>query len=164
MQQARRRNLMALGVIMLSGCAGLAPETLEEPSVMLDSFRVAPSEGLSPRFLIGLRIINPNRGAINIRGLTYDISLEDRKLLTGVASNLGRVPGYGESEIELQAGLDLLSGLRLFNDLLADPRRERVKYTFRARLDVGGLTRMLTLEEEGELTLMPGARQPSSSQ
>lgn len=131
---------------------------------MLDSFRVAPSEGLAPRFLIGLRIINPNRDAINIRGLTYDVELEGRKLLTGVSANLGRVPGYGESDIELQAGLDLLGGLRLFNDLLADPRRERIRYTFRARLDVGGLTRMLTLEEDGELSLMPGAPQPSSFQ
>ena len=155
---SRREALAAIGVLALTGCAGLPGGEVQEPSVMLSSFRMLPSEGLSPRFLIGLRVVNPNRFPLDLRGLSYDVELEGRRLLTGVAGDLARIPAYGESEIELQAGVDLLSGLRLFNDLLADPRRERVDYTFRARLDVGGLRRVMTLEEKGQLSLVSGSR------
>lgn len=158
MDSTRRKSLILIGALLLTGCASVLTDPLEAPIVSLDSFRILPSEGLSPRFLIGLRVINPNRAALDLRGLSYDIELEGRRLLTGVAGNLARIPAFGESTIELQAGVDLLSGLRLFNDIISDPGREKVNYTFRARLDVGRLSRMVTLEEVGELTLMPGRR------
>lgn len=158
MIEAKRKSLIAIGVLALAGCAGIRSDEFQEPSVTLESFRIMPSEGIAPRFLIGLRVINPNRSALDLRGLSYDVELEGRKLLTGVAGNLASIPAFGESTIELQAGVDLLSGLRLFNDLISVPGRERVNYTFRARLDVGRLSRLVTIEETGELTLVPGQR------
>lgn len=150
----RRRVLIALGGLTLAACSGIRGGPFEAPTVTLDSFRLLPSEGLSPRFLIGLRVINPNPVAIDLRGISYDVELEGQRLLTGVAGNLARVPPYAESEIELQAGVNLLGSIRLLNDLLTDASRDRLAYVFRARLDVAGLPQRLTLEETGELTLV----------
>ena len=149
----RRRMLVALGGLALTACSGIRGRGFETPTVTLESFRLLPSEGLSPRFLIGLRVVNPNPVAIDLRGISYDVELEGRKLLSGVAGNLARVPPYAESQIELQAGVDLLGSIRLLNDLMTDASRDRLAYIFRARLDIAGLPQRLTLEESGELTL-----------
>ncbi len=159
MNPMRRRSLLALAAIVAAGCAGIRPEEFEPPRMMLSSFRMVPSDGVTPRFLIGLRIVNPNRTALNLRGLSYDVELEGHRFLSGVAGNLASVPAYGESEIEVQAGLDLFSGLRLFNDLINDPQRDHFKFVLRARLDLGALHPILSLEESGDLRLWPVARQ-----
>lgn len=157
MHQARRTLLRALPVLLLAGCAGMRPG-FEQPRVTLRSFRVVPSEGFAPRFAIGLRVVNPNRSALTLRGLSYDVELEGHPLLSGVTGNLPRVPAYGEADIEVVAGVDLLGGLRLFNELISDTQRERLRYALRARLDVGGLQPFVTLEEKGELSLAPMRR------
>lgn len=149
----RRRVLIALGGLALGACSRIRGGAFEAPTVTLDSFRLLPGEGISPRFLIGLRVLNPNPVAIDLRGISYDVEIEGQRLLSGVAGNLAKVPPYAESQIELQAGLNLLGSVRLLNDLLTDASRERLAYTFRARLDVAGLTQRLSLEESGELTL-----------
>ncbi len=158
MVPARRLFLATAGSLLLSGCAGLRPG-YERPSITLNAFRMVPSEGLAPRFALGLRVINPNPTPLPLRGLSYHVDLEGHSLLTGVAGNLETVPAYGESLIEVQTGVDLISGLRLFSDLLRDPGRDRLQYRVRARLDTGGLTRFLTLEEAGELSLAPSQRE-----
>jgi len=152
MPSHRRLFLATAAALFLGGCAGVRPG-YERPSLMLDSFRAIPSEGMAPRFALGLRVVNPNPTPLPLRGLSYHVEFEGFRVITGVAGNLETVPAYGESLIELQAGVDLISGLRLFNNLLQDPQRDRLRYSLRARLDTGGIRRFLVLEESGELSL-----------
>ena len=152
----RRRLALALvPLVLLPGCASMRPGH-EPPSVMLSDFRMLPAEGLAPRFLIGLRVINPNSSELELRGLSYDIELEGRRILTGVAGALGRIPGYGESEIELHATADLLGGARVLGQLLRDVGYDELAYRLRTRLDVAGQLRPLTLEESGTLSMGAG--------
>lgn len=150
---SQRRLVLATGAaLFLGGCAGMRPG-YERPSLMLDSFRALPSEGMTPRFALGLRVVNPNPTSLPLRGMSYNVEIEGHRIINGVAGNLETVPAYGESVIELQAGVDLISGLRLINDLLQDTRREQFRYNLKARLDTGGLSRFLVLEEAGQLSL-----------
>lgn len=152
MNSQRRLILAAAAAMTLGGCAGIRPG-YERPSLTLDSFRAIPSEGMTPRFGLGLRVVNPNPAPLPLRGMSYNVAIEGHRIITGVAGDLETVPAYGESVIELQAGIDLISGLRLINDLLQDTRRENVRYNLKARLDTGGLSRFLVLEEAGQLSL-----------
>lgn len=152
MPSQRRLFLATAAALILGGCAGVRPG-YERPSILLDSFHAIPSEGMTPRFALGLRVVNPNPTPLPLRGMSYNVEFEGYRVITGVAGNLPTVPAYGESLIEVQAGVDLISGLRLLNDLLQDPQRERFLYTLRARLDTGGISRFLVLEESGELSL-----------
>lgn len=152
MNSQRRLILVAAAAMILGGCAGVRPG-YERPSLTLDSFRAIPSDGMTPRFALGLRVVNPNPAPLPLRGMSYNVAIEGHRIVTGVAGDLETVPAYGESVIELQAGIDLISGLRLINDLIQDTRRENVRYNLKARLDTGGLSRFLVLEEAGELSL-----------
>jgi LEA14-like dessication related protein len=152
MTSQRRLVLAAAATFLLGGCAGWRPG-YEQPSLSLTSLRMVPSDGIAPRFALGLRVVNPNPSPLPLRGMSYNIDIEGQRLITGVAGNLETVPAWGESNIEVLAGIDLLGGLRLFNELIGDPQRDRLRFNLRARLDTGGLTRFLTLEEQGELSL-----------
>lgn len=148
----RRLFLAAAAAWVMGGCAGVRPG-YERPSLLLESFHAIPSEGMTPRFALGLRVVNPNPTPLPLKGISYNVEFEGYRVITGVAGNLATVPAYGESLIEVQAGIDLISGLRLFNDLLQDPQRDEFRYNLRARLDTGGISRFLVLEESGELSL-----------
>ncbi|ANG62003.1 hypothetical protein A8C75_05545 [Marinobacterium aestuarii] len=146
-----KRALLVLWILMLGGCAAVQSD-FEKPQVSVTSFRSVPSEGMAPRFLIGLHIINPNREAISLQGISYQVSLEGRKLLNGVANDLPEVPAYGEADFSVTATADLLNGFRLLTDLLQS-RRDSVAYELNARLDLGAYLPYVNVVESGELNL-----------
>lgn len=158
MHDTRRQALLAIAGLILAGCAGIPHDAFEPPRLSLSSFRMLPSDGLAPRFLIGLQVVNPNRTALNVGALSYEVALEGHRLLSGVAGDLARIPAHAESEIEIQAVLDPASDLSLFNELLNEAQRDRFRFDLRARLDLGALHPPLTLEESGDLHLTPAAR------
>ena len=67
--------LFTLIVLLATGCATLRPD-YEAPTVIISDFRALPSEGIAPRFEIGLHIINPNRDALKLAALSYTVKLD----------------------------------------------------------------------------------------
>lgn len=90
-------------VFLLSACASWFP-SYEKPQVNITSFALAPeSTGVSPTFLIGLQVVNPNRSALPLKGMSYSVEVEDQRILTGAEPNLPEVPGYGTAEFTIKA-------------------------------------------------------------
>lgn len=132
-----RRSLptILLLALLLAGCASLRPD-LEAPSVRVTDLRSLPSDGLAPRFLVRLHVINPNDIELPLRGIVYTIEVRDRELVAGASTDLPTIPAYGEGEVELTATADLFGGLGLIRDILRD-RDGPVDYRVEAKLDVG---------------------------
>lgn len=154
-----RRVLASLASVMccllLAGCTGLAPGS-EPPSVSVTSFALAPqSTGSAPRFNIGIRVVNPNRNPLRLRGMSYSVAIEGNRILNGARPDLPTVAGYDTADFVIEASPDLLGGVRLVADLFAR-QRSTLGYSFRARIDVGTLL-PLTVEESGQFGL-PAAR------
>lgn len=142
---------------LLAGCAALAPR-YEKPQINITSFTLAPaSAGLAPRFNIGIQVINPNRAALPLKGMTYSVEVEGNRLLSGATPDLPRVPGYGMVDFMIEASPDLFGSARLLGDLLSR-QRDSLGYTFKARLDVGGMMPFINIEESGRFGL-PGPAQ-----
>ncbi len=139
-------------IVLLSACASWFP-SYEKPQVNITSFALAPeSTGVSPTFLIGLQVVNPNRSALPLKGMSYSVEVEDQRILTGAEPNLPEVPGYGTSEFTIKASPDLLGSARLINQLLSG-QKQSLRYVFKARFDVGRLIPFITLEEKGSFSL-----------
>lgn len=148
--------LATIGMLFfLSGCAGMIGSDFEPPTVSLKTFRIIPQQSVSPRFEIGLRVINPNRDPLHLKGIYYTVKIEKYQILAGVANNLPTVEPYGEAEIMMVADVDLVRGIKLISSLMQEPR-DVFKYSFEAKLDPGGLNRKITIKEEGELNLRNG--------
>lgn len=150
------RPTHAVGMLIASawivaGCATLHPD-YETPTVNVIAVRALPNEGLTPQFAIDLRIINPNRNSLALRGVAYTLTLEGYKILTGVANELPTIPGYDEGDVTLIASANLLGSIRFFTDLM-NTRRDAVAFVLEAKLDPGGLRPAIVLSEKGSINL-----------
>jgi LEA14-like dessication related protein len=148
---SRRFALLSLCAALLAACSGRGDVAFEPPVLSLTSFGLLPSEGKAPRIAIGLRVVNPNGTPLRMRGLSYTVALEGHRMVTGVTSRLAEVPPYAETEIELNSPIDLISSIKLFNELINTPGRQKLKYSLNARIDVDGMLAPLRLIEDGEL-------------
>ena len=145
-----------MSVLLLAACASLHPD-FEEPTVTVTSFRALPSESAVPRFEIGLHVINPNRSALKLQGLAYNVELEGHRILSGVTNQLPEIAAYSEGDVLLQASPDLFSAFSLFADLMSQPR-EVFRFNLEAQLDVGMLLPKIRVRKSGEVSLAAGKK------
>lgn len=146
----RSAILIAITVVV-SACSGLGTG-YEKPTVTVSAFRALPSGGILPNFEIDLRVINPNREALNLVGMSYTISLDGHELVKGVGNNLPVIEGYGEGTFTVTAAASMLAGVRLVNDLMNKPS-DTFEYRFDAKLDVGRFNRAIRVTESGNISL-----------
>jgi LEA14-like dessication related protein len=144
--------LLFFTLCFICGCAGTMRPGFEPPVVSLQSFKMLPQESVSPRFEIGLHIINPNRDPLNFEGIFYTVGIEGYNVLSGVSNDLPTVEPYGEANITLLANVDFFKGIKLITSLLQEPR-DTFRYSFDAKLDLGGFSPNINVQEEGEFNL-----------
>lgn len=146
--------LLLLMLTTLAGCAGLGPER-EPPRINLQSFRMVPIEGVGmPGFEFGLQVINPNSEPLRLQGIAYSIRLDGQRLIDGVANDLPVIEGYSQATVTLQAGVNMLGGIRLLSRLMNTPQ-SAWDYEFEAKLDPEGFAWPIRIRETGQVGL-PG--------
>jgi len=142
--------MLCLAVFLVAGCTTLRPG-FETPSVDVTSFTMLPSQTLTPRFEIGMRIVNPNAVKLDLRGMSYKIFLNDYQVADGAANDLPVVPAYGDAEFKVTAKVGLIESMRFVNDMLQNSRG-RVAYRLNAKLDIGAMIPSIRVEKSGSFT------------
>lgn len=140
--------------MLLAGCAGMRPGW-ETPAVTVKSVRAIPSEGVLPEFEIDLHVVNPNREALKLVGVSYTVTLEGHELIRGVGNDLPVIDGYGEGDFTLNASADLFAGVGLIRDLMSSGK-DTLSYSFEAKLDPGALRPSIRVTDSGEVSLTGG--------
>ena len=140
-----------IATVLLAGCAGLRPGW-ETPTVTVKSVRAIPSQGMLPEFEIDLHVVNPNREALKLAGVSYTVNLEGHELIKGVGNDLPVIEGYGEGDITLNAAADLFAGVGLIRELMAS-QKDTLSYSFEAKLDPGALRPSIRVRDSGEVSL-----------
>ena len=139
-------------VILLTGCASLTTQ-MDPPNVSLESFDSLPStEGGAPRFLIKLRVQNPNEQPLDIAGISYSVELVGTEVVTGVSKDVPVIEGYSEGVVSIEASLKLFQVLKLLASL-GRTQEEDLTYRFTAKIDFKGLVPTQRVEEEGQISL-----------
>lgn len=142
---------IVLVTALLAGCAGLRPGW-ETPTVTVKSVRAIPSQGMLPEFEIDLHVVNPNREALKLAGVSYTVNLEGHELIKGVGNDLPVIEGYGEGDITLNASADLFAGVGLIRELMST-QKDTLSYSFEAKLDPGALRPSIRVKDSGEVSL-----------
>lgn len=141
-------------LLFLSSCATWSPD-YETPHISVTSVDFKPdTEGSSPRFLIGLEVVNPNRQALALKGMSYALEIEGHRILTGAKPDLPVIEAFSAERFIIEASADLLGSTRLIAHLLSGQNRQ-LDYIFMARLDIGRRLPYLRIEEKGQLDLSP---------
>jgi len=147
---------VSLSILLASGCAGLQFRD-DNPVVNITSFKPVPAAGANPQFEISLHIINPNRTPLELKGIAYTIALEGYNVMTGVSNQLPMIGAYSEGYVTLTASVDLISSIGFITDLIRNQGRERISYSFSAKLDSGAFYPLIRITQEGEVSLTPSS-------
>jgi LEA14-like dessication related protein len=147
-----QRFFALLALCLLAGCAALESAVdFDEPEVELLGLEPLPARGMEARFLLRLRIVNPNSVALDIDGMAYDVYLNDSKVLSGVSNRELRVDPYSESTAELEVAAGMLGSMRLLRDLMQNPPQGGLPYRLNAKISRKGLGGTLRVSREGLL-------------
>lgn len=146
---ARRLGLLtmaSLALAGLTGCASLGGR--ERPRVSLVGLEPLPGQGLEWRFLVRLRVVNPNDEAIDFDGLFAALSVRGSEIATGAMGERGSVPRFGESVVAVPMSVTALGLVRPLM-AVAGSGEARVPYALRGSLQVQPFGR-LPFELAGE--------------
>ena len=152
MAKSVRYALLSLFLLSVSSCAQLQ-SGYETPVVSITSFEAVPTQGIVPRFQIGLHIINPNRSPLYLQGVSYTISLEGHNIMTGVSNQLPQIEAFGEGDVLLDASVDLFSSIGFFTDLIRRQKKDKISYTLNAKLDAGSSYPLIKVTRKGKISL-----------
>jgi len=145
---------VVLAGTMLSGCASLAG-LRETPRVSLVSIAPVDFQIFEQRFLVTLKIQNPNATDITIRGLDYTIDINDKLFAQGVSGKPVSIPAYGEGTAEVEVVSTLQ---RVLEQLQSLGRRgaPSIDYGISGHVNIDGILVPIPFDYNGTLTV-PGS-------
>jgi hypothetical protein len=143
--------LFSVIALLLAGCAGFG---VREPlRVSVAGLDPLPSEGMEARFVLKLRVQNPNETALDFDGVVVDLELAGKDFASGVSDQRGNVPRYGEAIIAVPVTVPATAILKqIFS--IATTGKPPSKFEYRLTGRLGGTGQGgARFESEGELSL-----------
>jgi hypothetical protein len=147
-----RRAAGIAPLLLLTACAGLPGR--DPVRVDLAGLESLPGEGMELRFMVKLRVQNPNDDALTYDGVSIDLDLRGQSFGSGVSDARGSVPRFGETVIAVPMTVSGLAMARQLFSLLRDGETslQRVDYVLRGKLS-GPLIAAARFESRGEIML-----------
>lgn len=145
------RLLVLACLLMLSGCAALAPK-LEVPRLTLVSAAMTSGDIFSQTFLVRMHVQNPNDRDLPVRGIDYQLFLEGDSFAEGVTPRSFIIPANGETEFDITVRTNFVSSIgRLLSRLQG---KRQVEYLIEGRIltDIGMLKK-IPFRESGVVDL-----------
>ena len=131
MSATATRPLTFLVALMLAACASL---TGREPlTVDVVGLEPLPSQGMEGRFLVKLRVQNPNEAPIEFDGVSVRLDVRGQRLASGVSDARGTVPRFGETVLAVPVTVPVAAMVRQAIGL-ATGDRTRLDYELTGRL------------------------------
>jgi len=148
-----KRSYLLFSVIalLLAGCAGFG---VREPlRVSVAGLDPLPGEGMEARFVLKMRVQNPNETALDFDGVVVNLELAGKDFASGVSGQRGNVPRYGESIIAVPVTVPATAILKqMFS--IATTGKPPSKFDYRLTGRLGGIgLGGARFESEGELSL-----------
>lgn len=136
--------------LFLAGCASLQPYA-EAPRVSLVSIKPTDMQMLEQRFVLELRVLNPNSVAIPVEGLNYALEINQREFAYGVSRQEVSIPPYGEALLQVEVVSNLLNVMRQLQQLGDSPAGSGLEYRLHGKIGLAGVRRGLPFDYSGKL-------------
>ncbi|MEJ6656518.1 MAG: LEA type 2 family protein [Pseudomonas sp.] len=141
--------ILLAGLFGLNGCA-VFDRSYTEPEVQLANVQMLKSNLWEQSFRLRLRVDNPNSRNLPIRGMHYQVYLNNMRLATGVTDKAFNVPAYGSEYFDVTVRSNIW---RHLGDLVKLVEHQQpVNYRIDGHIRTGlFLSPKLTLREEGTI-------------
>lgn len=155
--QLRLALLLALFALGLAGCASLVHR--EPVRINVVGLEPLPGQGMDMRFVVKLRVQNPNESAIDFDGLALELDLDGKPFATGVSDQRGSVPRFGEALVDIPVSVSAVAVVRQALGVIEGSTGGSVPYTLRGRL-AGGVLGGIRFSDQGMLSLPAAPKAP----
>ena len=150
MQHALQTTLIVLTMLLLAACATL--QGREPIQVTVAGMESLPGEGLEMRMLVKLRVQNPNDQPLQYDGVYVKVEVQDRTFATGVSSERGSVPRFGETVINVPVTISTMrAAFHALNIVLDGRPVEKFNYKMSGKLD-GPMFGSMSFQADGEFS------------
>ena len=154
---AARFFLVLCVTALLTACAGMG-EYRESPRVSLVSIEPLDMTLLEQRYVLELRIMNPNTVDIPVSGLDYSIEINRREFAYGVSRQAVTIPAHGEAVLEVEVVSTLLGILRQLQAVQQE-KPEVLDYRLSGKITLADSPLRLPFDYSGELDWLPAANE-----
>ena len=152
----RRGWGIAAAAFALSGCAGMAGRG-EPVSVTVADLRMGTAGVLEQQYFVTLRIQNPNDRDLALKGVVFELELNDKTFAKGTTGQSVSVPRFSTATVEVET-LSTLGGiLRQLGGVTGGTMPEQLRYRIKGRLYQEGMGGTLSFDDRGELKMPGGA-------
>ena len=155
----RRAVLAALCTLALGACASMPGK--DPLQVTVAGIESLPGEGMELRMLVKLRVQNPNPSPIEFSGVYVELDVQGQTFATGVSSEAGTVPAYGEAVVAVPVTVSVLRMVRQVIGVLDGQPVETIRYEMSGKLSGTGFS-SARFQAQGEFELPKSA--PATAQ
>ena len=143
-----RRLTVLFFVVVMTACTGFG---VEKPRVFVEDIKPIGGGLLSQRFLVVLRLQNPNDQDLHVRGLDFTLDLNGSRFVAGVSNQRVTIPRLASETILVEASTStfdlLVQAFRL-------SERPRLDYNLYGKILLeGSFGGSVSFEDGGEITL-----------
>jgi LEA14-like dessication related protein len=157
---SRRVFLAAAAAVALAGCASMPQR--DPLQVTVAGIEGLPGEGMEIRMLVKLRVQNPNDTVIDFSGAYLEFDVLGKTFATGVSSESGTVPAFGEVIVAVPVTISVLRMVRQVVSMLDGQPVDKVTYEMSGKLN-GGMFGTHRFESVGEFDLSRLETQPGAT-
>jgi LEA14-like dessication related protein len=149
---------LALAVLALGACASMPDK--DPLQVTVAGIESIPGEGMEIRMLVKLRVQNPNPAPIDFSGVYVELDVQGKTFATGVSSEIGTLPGFGEVVVAVPVTVSVLRMVRQVMGVLDGEPVDKIRYEMSGKLN-GGMFNTHRFGASGEFDLPKSAPDPT---
>ncbi|ALP62981.1 MULTISPECIES: LEA type 2 family protein [Paraburkholderia] len=148
------RVLMLFAALLaLGGCAGMFGSNPLRVNVA--GIEPLEGQGMEMRFILKLRVQNPNEAPVDFNGVSVELDLNGKPFASGVSDQSGTVPRFGETVIGVPLTVPAFTVVRQAFAFADSAQSGQLPYVLRGRL-AGGVTGGTRFIDQGTLSLPTG--------
>jgi len=137
--------VIAVAALALPACSLFVPK-LEKPKLSVVSIQMLKSDLWHQELKLRMRVENPNDRELPVKGLSYELDVDDQELAHGMSGESFVVPALGEAEFDMSVSANMASVLIK----VLGSGNNQVDYRIKGKIALSvGLLRSISFNEQG---------------
>ena len=136
---------LGLAALGLSACSLFVPK-LEKPTLSVVNVQMLKSDLWHQELKLRMRVQNPNDRALPVKGLIYELDVDEQEFAHGMSADSFVVPARGEAEFDMSVSANMASVLIK----VLSQGGKQVDYRLKGKISLSaGLFRSIPFNEQG---------------